>query len=245
MPPRRTPAQAASLAALQLAPALAAGTLPVDVLQGLFALQGAEAVAARYRSFPALDPQSERARMFVALEDWLSDGVPLAGPAAAECIGGWYGENTPAKGQWHVGGAPVDPATLRVPDPGGLAGAGPHRAPWQALRRWPGLFPVRPCCARMAATSGWSRVRGRAQRYGSRCWTGCGNPDRLCLWAKHGSPAMSASATNDIVIVAAARTPVGSFNGAFGSRSCPCLGHRRPVGRHGSAPSWSRVRWTR
>ena len=107
-------AQWASVAALQLAPALAAGTLRVDMLQTLFALQGIEGVVARYRAFPALDPQSERARMFVALEDWLADGVPLAGPVAAECIGGWYGENTPGTGLWRIGSAVVDPEALRV-----------------------------------------------------------------------------------------------------------------------------------
>ncbi len=108
-------ARMASLAALQLAPALAAGSLPVDVVQGLFAAQGASDVASRYRAFPQLDPAGERARLFVALEDWLSDGVPLAGPVAAECIGGWYGENTPATGQWRIDGAVMDPAALRMP----------------------------------------------------------------------------------------------------------------------------------
>ena len=106
---------AAPLAALQIAPMLAGGALPVDVLQGAFAALDAEGVAARYRSFPELDPGSERARIFVALEDWLSDGVPLAGPVAAECIGGWYVENTPATGQWRVDGAVVDAAALRMP----------------------------------------------------------------------------------------------------------------------------------
>ena len=105
----------ARAAALQLAPVLAAGTLPVDALQAMFAQQAAAGVAARYRAFPSLDPGSERARMFVALEDWLADGVPLAGPVAAECIGGWYGENTPAAGQWRIDGAVVDPAALQAP----------------------------------------------------------------------------------------------------------------------------------
>ena len=53
--------------------------------------------------------------MFVALEDWLADGVPLAAPVATECLGGWYGENTPGRGTWEVAGLPVDPAALRLP----------------------------------------------------------------------------------------------------------------------------------
>ncbi len=104
---------AASLATL--GPVLAGGTLPVDALQAMFTMAGAPAIAARYRAFPSLDPASERARMFVALEDWLSDGVPLAAPVAQECLAGWYGENTPGQGQWRVAGQPVDPAVLAMP----------------------------------------------------------------------------------------------------------------------------------
>ena len=62
-----------------------------------------------------MDPASERAGLFVALEDWLNDGVPLAAPVARECLAGWYGANTPAAGQWCVAGLPVRPEALRLP----------------------------------------------------------------------------------------------------------------------------------
>ena len=111
------PAQARTISAalLSLAPVLARGTLPVDMLQAILTTGDAAAIAARYSGFPSLDPASERARMFVALEDWLADGVPLAAPVAMECLGGWYGENTPARGAWEVAGQVVDPASLRLP----------------------------------------------------------------------------------------------------------------------------------
>jgi len=99
-----------------LEPALAfADTLPVDALQLLFALLDPYGIADKYRGFATLDPDSERAKLFVALEDWLNDGVPLAAPVARECLQGWYGENTPARRQWRVAGLPVDPAALRLP----------------------------------------------------------------------------------------------------------------------------------
>jgi polyhydroxyalkanoate synthase len=90
-------------------------TLPVDLLQVLFALLDPFGVADKYRRFARLDPESERARLFVALEDWLNDGVPLAAPVARECLAGWYGENTPARGSWRVAGLPVDPSVLKMP----------------------------------------------------------------------------------------------------------------------------------
>lgn len=99
-----------------LEPALAfADTLPVDALQLLFALLDPYGIADKYRGFARLDPASDRATMFVALEDWLNDGVPLAAPVARECLDGWYGRNTPARGQWRVAGLPVDPRALRLP----------------------------------------------------------------------------------------------------------------------------------
>ncbi len=90
-------------------------TLPVDALQTLFAMIDPFGVGEKYRGFAALDPESPRARRFVALEDWLNDGVPLAAPVARETIGGWYGGNMPGQGNWRVAGLPVDPARFAKP----------------------------------------------------------------------------------------------------------------------------------
>jgi len=107
--------QLARLAPL-LEPAMAfAGTLPVDLLQLLFALLDPFGVATKYRAFARLDQDSDRARLFVALEDWLNDGVPLAAPVARECLTGWYGANTPGNDAWTVAGLPVSPASLNLP----------------------------------------------------------------------------------------------------------------------------------
>lgn len=112
------PARAAEMARLVplLEPAMAfAGTLPVDMLQMLFAMLDPYGVAAKYRGFAHLKQDSARARLFVALEDWLNDGVPLAAPVARECLAGWYGANTPGRGTWMVAGLPVAPAALDLP----------------------------------------------------------------------------------------------------------------------------------
>jgi poly(3-hydroxyalkanoate) synthetase len=110
---------AARAALPKLAPFLAAtmqnGTLPIDAMQTLFALLDPTAVATKYRAFGRLDQAGARARMFVALEDWLNDGVPLAASVAAECFASWYGANAPMRGTWTVAGAPVDPHRLRLP----------------------------------------------------------------------------------------------------------------------------------
>jgi pimeloyl-ACP methyl ester carboxylesterase len=90
-------------------------TLPIDLLQVLFSLLDPWGVADKYRAFARLDQDSARGKLFVALEDWLNDGVPLAAPVARECLAGWYGENSPARGTWRIAGMPVDPAAVRLP----------------------------------------------------------------------------------------------------------------------------------
>ena len=91
------------------------GELPVDAIQALFAGLDPMQVIRKFVGFAELDPDSQRARLFVAVEDWLNDGVPLAAAVARECLGGWYGANTPAAGAWRVAGEPVQPAALDLP----------------------------------------------------------------------------------------------------------------------------------
>jgi polyhydroxyalkanoate synthase subunit PhaC len=99
-----------------LEPALAFNrALPVDLLQSLFALLDPWSVADKYRGFARLPPDSKRARLFVALEDWLNDGVPLAADVARTCLREWYGENAPARGKWRIAGLPVDPSAIATP----------------------------------------------------------------------------------------------------------------------------------
>ncbi|WP_218822766.1 alpha/beta fold hydrolase [Tistlia consotensis] len=103
-------------AVLGCAPALDLfGELPVDAIQALFASLDPELGVRKFLAFARLDPDGRRAEDFVALEDWLNDGVPLAAPVARECLGGWYGENTPARGLWRIAGRPVEPAAVELP----------------------------------------------------------------------------------------------------------------------------------
>ena len=97
-------------------PALEAlGELPVDLLQALFWTIDPLQVVRKFVAFAALDPASPRAADFVAIEDWLNDGVGLALPVARECLAGWYGANTPARGEWRIAGRRVDPGRIAVP----------------------------------------------------------------------------------------------------------------------------------
>lgn len=91
------------------------GYLPVDALQSLFALLEPMAVTRKFVGFSQLDQDSTSARNFVAVEDWINDGVPLAAPVAHECLEGWYRQNLTACGKWEVAGEMIVPGNLRLP----------------------------------------------------------------------------------------------------------------------------------
>ncbi len=90
-------------------------TLPVDVLQAMFASLNPQLTASKFRAFASFDKRSARARKFVALEDWINDGVPLAGPTAKDCLEGWYVMNNPGRGKWKVAGINVIPEHIELP----------------------------------------------------------------------------------------------------------------------------------
>jgi len=91
------------------------GELPVDVIQTMFTSLDPYMTAEKFRRFSSLGKDKAKASHFVALEDWLNDGVPLVAPVARECLLNWYGENTPALGTWRAGGRLVKPSDIRMP----------------------------------------------------------------------------------------------------------------------------------
>ncbi|MBY0431056.1 MAG: alpha/beta fold hydrolase [Rhodospirillales bacterium] len=93
----------------------AAGSLPVDMLQIFFAAIDPPSIGRKFRALAAMPPRGAKARDFVALEDWLNDGVPLAAEVARECLFGWYGRNDPALGRWCIAGEAVRPQDISAP----------------------------------------------------------------------------------------------------------------------------------
>jgi polyhydroxyalkanoate synthase len=91
------------------------GELPVDALQALFASLDVFGTGRKFRSFHQLPQEGPKAKAFVALEDWLNDGVPLAKRVAVEVLSGWYVRNLTGSAKWRVDGKKVDPTEIHVP----------------------------------------------------------------------------------------------------------------------------------
>jgi polyhydroxyalkanoate synthase subunit PhaC len=87
------------------------GLVPMEVLQsGFWRLDPARTVA-KYEAFGRMDPASDAARGFVALEDWANAGAPLTYAAGRELFEDMIGADVTGRGAWHD----VDPAKLDVP----------------------------------------------------------------------------------------------------------------------------------
>jgi polyhydroxyalkanoate synthase len=91
------------------------GMVPVGVFQALFALINPIQAALKFQKLARLDPAGPAARLFVAIEDWLADGVPMPVGAARDVLLGWQVRNQSAAGTWRFLGGPVDPRRVAVP----------------------------------------------------------------------------------------------------------------------------------
>jgi len=91
------------------------GVLPVDMLQAMFAGLDPAQTGGKFRHFANAAKESDAAKRFILLEDWVNDGVPLPGKVALECLFGWYRDNTPFSGNWKIRGEIVDPTKITLP----------------------------------------------------------------------------------------------------------------------------------
>ncbi len=93
----------------------AAGGVPVDFLQAIFAMLDPNLAARKYAGFAAMEQDGEAARRFVAVEDWINDGVPLVRRAASDVLVDWCLRNVPMEGAWRVAGEAIRPESARCP----------------------------------------------------------------------------------------------------------------------------------
>lgn len=91
------------------------GEMPIDLIQAFFAALDPNLAQRKFARFASMDPDSEKARQFVALEDWLNDGPALPPRVAHDCLVGWYNENLPGTGRWQIGATAIRPGDLRMP----------------------------------------------------------------------------------------------------------------------------------
>jgi len=91
------------------------GTIPPQVVQSFFAMRDLEAGARKFRRFATGDPMDKAARRFVAIEDWLNDGIAMPLPVTLECFTEWLVDNALINGTWNIGGRILDLGMIDAP----------------------------------------------------------------------------------------------------------------------------------
>lgn len=91
------------------------GTIPPQVVQSFFAMRDLESGTRKFRRFATGDPMDGAARRFVAIEDWLNDGIGLPLPVTLEAFGEWLVDNALLHGTWDIGGRPLDAGAIGTP----------------------------------------------------------------------------------------------------------------------------------
>ncbi len=83
------------------------------VTQTVFHLINPWRVQEKYSRYPSLT--AEERTHFLAVEQWVNDGVPLAQKVAEECFVDWPQGNILATHQWKVGRRWIEPASITCP----------------------------------------------------------------------------------------------------------------------------------
>lgn len=91
------------------------GAIPSEFFQNIFAQLNPMQAAEKFIKFNNMSPNSPSAHHFIAVEDWLADGVSLAVPAAKNLLIDWNIKNTPINGKWELLGGNVDLKNIRTP----------------------------------------------------------------------------------------------------------------------------------
>jgi polyhydroxyalkanoate synthase subunit PhaC len=86
-----------------------------DVLQYLLMGVNPYSVIERFIAFGQKTSAQEKDWLFVRIEEWLNDGVPMSRLVLQQCLDEWYGANAPFRQEWRVTGVPVQPSLLNIP----------------------------------------------------------------------------------------------------------------------------------
>lgn len=88
--------------------------LPESWMQAVFASLDPEGSIRKFSGFANMQDDAKEC-MFVAVEDWLNDGIDLPTGIAKTCLTNWYQDNEPYNGSWAVLGEVIDAARIKAP----------------------------------------------------------------------------------------------------------------------------------
>lgn len=90
-------------------------TLPAEAIHTLFHLANPYAFQAKLRDFQRMKAGGREMQDFLAIEQWVQDGVPMTRGVAEDCLIAWGQQNHTATLQWRACGRVVNPSHLAIP----------------------------------------------------------------------------------------------------------------------------------
>lgn len=90
------------------------GRLPESWMQAVFASLDPESTIRKFSGFAKMEDEAKEA-LFVAVEDWLNDGIDLPSGIGKLCLTPWYENNDPFEGRWQVCGKTVSASAITMP----------------------------------------------------------------------------------------------------------------------------------
>jgi len=89
--------------------------MPALWLQMIFAGVDPSQIAKKFSAFGEMEQESDDAKLFIAVEDWVNGGSDLPSAIVQHTVGGWYLQNRPARDEWQISGHNMDPAKIDQP----------------------------------------------------------------------------------------------------------------------------------
>lgn len=84
------------------------GYLPSLWVEALFAMLDMSKAGSKFKEFAEIDSSSERARLFIDVEDWLGSGCDIPSAIAQYCIQEWFAGNVTSQNIWEIAGQKID-----------------------------------------------------------------------------------------------------------------------------------------
>ncbi|MGE4313059.1 MAG: hypothetical protein AB7E85_02150 [Pseudobdellovibrionaceae bacterium] len=130
---------------------------PFSWMQPIFIALDPHSPLKKFAGFTEMQDGSDEANRFVAIEDWVNSGPPLATQFISDCMESWYGQDGTPNGRWRIGdrlfhAKDIDiPAFVCSPVKDRLV---PHESAMALAAELPQATSFEPDCGHIAAMVG-------------------------------------------------------------------------------------------
>jgi polyhydroxyalkanoate synthase len=83
--------------------------VPASFIQAMFYYMHAHLIGRKFEIYPLINTQTHFRQDFLAVENWVNDGISMTSAVARECFIGWVNNNNVANLKWKINGRHISP----------------------------------------------------------------------------------------------------------------------------------------